>query len=90
MFDSKYIYSSILDSNQRTSYLQETYKDLFVSQMYIYALNAAVIGQHRASGSLANTNINVRTPMEHSKKKKKKNFIFKVPISNRKYQVWYN
>lgn len=66
MFDSKYIYSSILDSNQRTSYLQETYKDLFVSQMYIYALNAAVIGQHRASGSLANTNIDVRTPMEHS------------------------
>lgn len=67
MFDSKYIYSSILDSNWRTSYLQETYKDLFVAQkVYIYALNAAVIGQQRA-----NT----------------KRWIFKIPISNRKYEV---
>lgn len=47
MFDSKYIYSSILDSNQRTSDLQENNKGPFVSQMvYTCALNATVIGQH--------------------------------------------
>ena len=44
--DSKCISSSIFDFKQRTLYLQETYKDLLVSQtVYIYALNAASIGQ---------------------------------------------
>lgn len=45
VFDSRYIYSSILDSDQCTSYLQEPYKDPFVSQrVYICTLNVAAIG----------------------------------------------